>query len=358
MDLLAELYAHLATYLPVLVAAAFVTLVLWLARRLLLGRQLQLGAEARLPRQLLMLVLSALGLLLLVLLFPMSETTRGQVLSLLGVVITAVIALSSTTFVANAMAGLMLRMMKTFRPGDFIRIGEQLGRVSERGLFHTEIQTEDRDLTTFPNLYLVTNPVTVVHGSGTIISATLSLGYDIPRTRIEELLKQAALEAELQEPFVQVRGLGDFSVSYRVAGFLPEVKQLLTSKSNLHKKILDVLHEAGIEIVSPTFMNQRQLPETAKIIPTAAPAEPEAEVEAAPEEMIFDKAEEAAEQEALRDEHARLTQQLKDLTEEKKSASDDQQAAIDAKILATEIQLGNIAAQLEAERQDDAKQGD
>jgi small conductance mechanosensitive channel len=352
MDLLAELYTHLANYLPVLVAAAVVTLVLWLARRLLLGHQLQLGAEARLPRQLLMFGLTALGLLLLVLLFPMSETTRGQVLSLIGVVLTAVIALSSTTFVANAMAGLMLRMIKTFRPGDFIRIGEQLGRVSERGLFHTEIQTEDRDLTTFPNLYLVTNPITVVHGSGTIISATLSLGYDIPRTRIEELLKQAALAAELQEPFVQVRGLDDFAVSYRVAGFLPEVKQLLTSKSNLHKKVLDVLHGAGIEIVSPSFMNQRQLSETTRIIPATAPAQAEAAAEAAPEEMIFDKAEEAAELEALRDEHARLTQQLKALAEEKKAAADDQQAAIDAKILATEIQLGNIAAQLEAERQD------
>ena len=43
------------------------------------------------------------------------------------------------------------------------------GRVTERGLFHTEIQTEDRDLVTLPNLYLVTNPVKVVRTFLTVL---------------------------------------------------------------------------------------------------------------------------------------------------------------------------------------------
>jgi small conductance mechanosensitive channel len=34
---------------------------------------------------------------------------RGELLGLFGLVLTAVVALSSTTFVSNAMAGLMLR---------------------------------------------------------------------------------------------------------------------------------------------------------------------------------------------------------------------------------------------------------
>ena len=51
--------------------------------------------------------------------------------------------------------------------GDFISAGDQFGRVTERGLFHTEIQTETRDLTTVPNLFLVTHPVTTVRSSGT-----------------------------------------------------------------------------------------------------------------------------------------------------------------------------------------------
>ena len=81
----------------------------------------------------------------------MTDSTRGQIITLMGLVITGVIALSSTSFVANIMAGLMLQVVKSFKPGDFVRVGEYFGRVTERGLFHVEIQTEDRDLTTLPN---------------------------------------------------------------------------------------------------------------------------------------------------------------------------------------------------------------
>ena len=60
-----------------------------------------------------MLLLTAAGLLLVVLLLPMSDTTRGQVLSLIGIVLTGVIALSCPP--------LMLRV-KSFRPGDFVTL--------------------------------------------------------------------------------------------------------------------------------------------------------------------------------------------------------------------------------------------
>ena len=59
-------------------------------------------------------------------------------------------------------AGFMLRSIRNFHPGDFIVVDGHRGRVSELGLLRTEIQTERRTLTTFPNLYLVSNPVTVV----------------------------------------------------------------------------------------------------------------------------------------------------------------------------------------------------
>ena len=132
------------------------------------------------------------------------------------------------------MAGMMLRAVRSFRPGDFIRVGDYFRRVSEQGLFHVEIQTEDRDLTTMPNLYLVTNPFKVIRSSGTIISAEVSLGYDIPRTKIESLLIEAALAVQLEEPFVLVTELGDFAVTYRISGLFPKVKHILSTRSALH----------------------------------------------------------------------------------------------------------------------------
>ena len=151
---------------------------LGVAHWLLIART-KLAPDALFGRQIVMLVLTGIAVVWVLLVVPVNDTTRGQLLSLFGLLLTAVITLSSTTFIANAMAGLMLRAVRNFRLGDFLRVGEQFGRVTERGLFHTEIQTEDRDLATLQNLYLVTNPVKVVHASGTVVpllshSATMS----------------------------------------------------------------------------------------------------------------------------------------------------------------------------------------
>jgi small conductance mechanosensitive channel len=265
-----------------------------------LKRTPELGAEKKLPRQVGMLALTVLVLLVIILALPINDTTRGQILSLLGIVITAIIALSSTTFVANAMAGLMLRLVDTFRPGDYLRFNDQLCRVTERGLFHTEVQNEDKDLITYPNLFLVTNAVTVISHTGTLITCSVSLGYDVSREKIEKNLVAAAESIGLETPFVLIKSLGDFSVSYKVSGFLTEVKSLVTWRSNLHKAVLDHLHGGGIEVVSPNFMNSRQLDVNKQVIPLKSKVNPiEITEHQSVEEKIFDKAEVASDRELL-----------------------------------------------------------
>lgn len=223
---------------------------------------------------------------------PLQEGVKGQLLSVAGIIVSATIALASTTFLGNAMAGIMLRIVKNFFMGDFIKAGEYFGRVSARGWLHTEIQTEERQLVTLPNLYLTTNPVTVIRSSGTIISAVVSLGYDVHRSDIEQALIEAALDAGLTAPFVHILELGDFSVSYRISGILEEVKQLITARSKLKEKMLDALHRHRIEIVSPNFMNQRVYDREQQFIPAKKSVRTRIhEVDA--ERIIFDKAEDA-----------------------------------------------------------------
>jgi len=341
MELLSDYLVAAREFLPVLLGTAVVLLLLSLSNWFFLGRRLKLGAEAKLPRQLLMLFLTIGGLLVIILLLPMSDSTRGQVLSLLGVVFTGVIALSSTTFVANAMSGLLLRLVNSYKPGDFIRINDSFGRVTERGLFHTEIQTEDRDLTTFPNLYLITNPVTVVHSSGTIISIDLSLGYDVSTRRVEDLLKQAAVETGLTDPFVLVTNLGDFSVVYKVAGFLTDVGQLVTVRSLLRKNVITVLHKAGIEIVSPGFMNQRALNPSEKVMPKQkVKSESKDDVAASPESLMFDKAEGVSELERLRDHRKTLNDEIASLELVRENHTDSETIeALDLKISSIKLEV-------------------
>lgn len=319
-----EVVSNLMLFLPGLITLVGVIFVLGLINYLI---RRDLTEELSVSRQLLMLCLTSAGLLVVIFSLPLSETSRGQILSLFGIVVTAVIALSSTTFVANVMAGLMLRAVNNFRPGDFVRSETFFGRVTERGIFHTEIQSEDRDLITLPNMYLVNNPVTVVHNSGTIISATLSLGYDVSHVQVEELLIEAANETGLEDAFVLVIDLNDFSVSYRVGGFSNDVNRLLTTKSSLRKNILAMIHGGGIEIVSPSFMNQRVLAPKEKISPVRRSEKAKDDLESSPEDMIFAKAGSAAEHEELKQELATAREKLEAIIAETKSSEGNQKLA-------------------------------
>lgn len=343
----------LIAFLPAAITLAAVIGILAFANYLI---RRNLTGELSVGKQAFMLLMTATGIIVFIFSLPLSETSRGQVLSLLGIVITAVIALSSTTFVSNIMAGLMLRAVNSFRPGDFIRCEEYFGRVTERGLFHTEIQTPDRDLATVPNLFLVNNPLTVVHESGTIISANLSLGYDVSHVRIEEMLKQAADETGLTDSFVLVQELNDFSVGYRVAGFSDDVNRLLTIKSNLRKNILQVLHSSGIEIVSPNFMSQRQLAPETRIIPSRYREKtPATGAESAPEDVIFDKADTAAEKESMKQELTDIKLRLDEVAARRKSTPDDADA-LDREKTLLENRMAHLAEMLkEKENGDDRK---
>lgn len=311
----------LPLFLPLLLTLTLVSTGIWVSYWFLFLRNGGLKEEFRFSARIVILLLIGMSIVLILLALPLERETHKDLFQLLALLITAVITLSSTTFISNAMAGFMLRGMRSFRLGDFLRVEKQFGRVTERGLFHTEIQTEERDLTTLPNLFLVSHPFTVIRSSGTIVSATVSLGYDTSHQIIEKLLLEAALAAKLTDPFVHVLELGDYSVMYRVAGFLGEVKQLLTTRSKLRAKILTTLHEAEVEIVSPSFMNQRQLGHGMRVLPIQKPGPyrtSDEEPDTKAESLIFDKADAVAQleelkerREALREEIAGLETQVK-----------------------------------------------
>jgi len=304
---LQQLLDFVPKLLPLLSVLALIALVIFI-----LGRRAKYdvteGANYR--RQWMTTLIAMIGLCAVILSLPINAQTQGQLLTLLGLLLTAVITLSSTTVAANVMAGVMLRSLKNFKAGDFIQVGQHFGRVTEQDLFHIEIQTEDRDLLTLPNAYVAANPVKVVHASGTVVSAEVTLGYDLDNQHIEELLKQAASDAGLEEAFVHIMDLGDYSVCYRVAGFLAEVKQLLSARSKLRRHMLDRLHGGGVEIVSPSFMNQRQLSEA--VIP-APRYRSKNKAEAEPETIVFDKADKAQQLQELKEGYEELKQELVEL---------------------------------------------
>jgi DNA-binding transcriptional MerR regulator len=167
---------------------------------------------------------------------------------------------------------------------------------------------------------------------------------------------EAAEECELEEPFMHVEELGDYSVTYRVAGLLKDVKKLISARSDLRERVMDGLHRGGVEIVSPTFMNQRVFKPDSRFIPEVAVEQPEAE-ESTPEEVVFDKADAAESQEALQLRHNELIEEIKSLKERiKKSEEEEEKQELEAQRERLETRCEHLARVIEAAKSDSGEE--
>lgn len=288
-----EAVSKISPWIPALIVVAIVIVII-LAVRAVLRHQRKAQSAHSLRFQLQAWTVGLIFAGLLAVVFALPDTVDSNlVFSVVGLVVTGALAISGQSIIANGMAGIMLRIIRNFRPGDFILVGDTQGRVSEMGLFHTEIQSPDSDLITLPNALMVNEPVRVLRSSGTIVSVTIGLGYDLSRHTLKELFINAAEKAGVKDPFVQVLELGDYAVTYRIAGFLAESTSILATRSRMREELLDTLHEAGIEIMSPMFVARREA-DNAALIPRKIRAKAAIENRPTAEDRVFDKAELAA----------------------------------------------------------------
>ncbi len=248
-----------------------------------------ISSNENIARGVISFILVIIGSIAFILVLPIEKELKGQVLGFLGIIFSAGIALSSTTVLGNLIAGIMNNSMKRFRNGDLIKIGDFQGRVIKKSIFHTEIQLEDSNFITIPNLYIANNPVKLTRKTNTVISTSVSLGYDVPRSKIQKALIDAAISVELKNPYVYITSLGDFSVVYKIHGFLEDNGKFFSTKSLLNAKVMDKLHAEKIEIVSPNFMNQRRV-EDKEFIPRKEIKETKSTSKKSPEDLVFDEA--------------------------------------------------------------------
>ena len=315
-DFIGVLFSFSGTVITILIIILSVIVVKWIFNRIEQEKE-----KNTITRQVIYLIIVLLGALALAISLPIENSLKGQIIGLIGIVISAAFAFSSTTLIGNALAGLMNANIKNFHLGDFIRIENNFGRVTKKGLFRTEIQTEDRNLTSLPNLYIANNPLKIIRESGTIISTTVSLGYNLNRSKIETLLLEAAKDSGLTEPFVFITNLGDFSVTYKINGLLTDITKYFTATSKLNANVMDHLHRGGIEIVSPNFMNQRQVNDT-QFIPEVTKKHKPVRDEKSPEDLIFDKANKADKIDDKIESLEKIDEELKQLKLKLKDAKD------------------------------------
>jgi small-conductance mechanosensitive channel len=193
---------------------------------------------------------------------PGSQSPAFQGVSLL---LGLIVSLSSSSAIANAIAGIIMTYTSAFRVGDRVQIGDVTGDIVKKATFVTQVRTIKNEIVAIPNALVlgtsVQNYSRLSSGDGLILHTTVTIGYDAPWRTVHGLLVEAAHRTPglLQDPapFVLQTALNDFFVSYEVNAYTRNANDMVNILSVLHANIQDSFNEGGVEIMSPHIMGVR-----------------------------------------------------------------------------------------------------
>lgn len=198
------------------------------------------------------------------------------------------LTLGSTGVMTHAMSGLVLIYSRALRKGDWIRLADNEGQVSEIGVLATKILTRENYIVTVPNAVVVGGKIINLSAEsadgGVNLTTSVTIGYDTPWRQVHALLELAARRTSGVDqqiaPVVRKLGLLDWYTSYELQVRLLPTTKLPDGRNALHSSIIDVFNEFGVQIMSPNFVMQ---PKAAVVVPqeawyaapAVAPQEPE-----------------------------------------------------------------------------------
>jgi small-conductance mechanosensitive channel len=187
-----------------------------------------------------------------------SEAFKG-----LSVLVGVMVSLGGSSVIGRAAAGLTLMYSAAFRRGDYVRIGETEGTVTDVGMFSTQLRTGLGESLNLPNSLVVAmitkNYSRAAAGTAYLVDTTVTIGYATPWRQVEAMLLEAARRTSVIAPepaaFVRQTALSDFYVEYRLAAFVASAAPppRLTCLNELHANIQDVFNEYGVQIMSPHY---------------------------------------------------------------------------------------------------------
>lgn len=204
-------------------------------------------------------------LFMLIVIFPYFPGSESPIFKGVSVFVGVLLTFSSAGVLGNIISGLMLTYMRPFSIGDRIKIGDVSGDIIEKTLLATRVRTIKNEIISIPNSQVM-NSHTVNYSVDNeeyplIIHTKITLAYEVPWQQVHELSLLACSKVELLEqtpaPFILQSSLEDFYVVYQINAYTKQPHRQAHIYSELHKNILDVFHEAGIELLSPRFMALR-----------------------------------------------------------------------------------------------------
>jgi small-conductance mechanosensitive channel len=210
--------------------------------------------------------------LALVVAYPYIPGSGSEAFKGISIFIGIVFSLGSSSTIANMIAGYTMTYRRAFRLGDRVKIGDTVGDVTEMRLQVTHLKTVKNEEVVIPNSNIlnteVVNYSSLAKTRGLILHTKVGIGYETPWRQVEAMLLVAAERTPglMREPkaFVRQLALGDFAVTYEINGFCENAQAMNQIYTDLHRNILDVFNEHGVQIMTPAYEGD---PEQPKVVP-------------------------------------------------------------------------------------------
>lgn len=190
---------------------------------------------------------------------PGSDSAAFQGLTIL---VGVMVSLGSNSVISNMLSGLFLIYRRSMNIGDRIKVGEHVGDVVQIKLMETDIKSIKNELISIPNSQLMNSEVVnysnKIDERGLLLHTTVGIGYEEPQDKIEAMLIEAANRTyglnKSPQPFVLWIALADYAINYQINGYTRRGSQMHKILSDLHRNIVDVFNENGVQIMTPSYM--------------------------------------------------------------------------------------------------------
>jgi small-conductance mechanosensitive channel len=178
-----------------------------------------------------------------------------------------VLGLALQDTLGNLFAGLSLVFERPIAVGDWIQVGDQVGRVQQINWRSTRIVTRELTEITIPNsaigkerLHNFSSP-TRVHG----FKVSCGFSYDAPPNTVKEMLFTAAIETPgvLQSPAPEARTFefGAYAIQYELRVFIADYDEIVSVRNELMSRIWYHAKRRGISIPFPiTTLYKTEVP--------------------------------------------------------------------------------------------------
>jgi small-conductance mechanosensitive channel len=211
-------------------------------------------------------------LLAIVVAYPYLPGSGSAAFQGLSIFAGLMLSLGASSAMASLIAGYTVTYRRAFRVGDRITVGEFTGEVTEVRLLVTHLRTPKNEEVVVPNSVVlqshIVNYSKLAKSPGLILHTTVGIGYETPWRQVEAMLLLAAERTDgvLQDPrpFVLDKSLGDFAVTYELNVYVDGAQYIPQRYAALHRNILDVFNEHGVQIMTPAYEGD---PEQPKVVP-------------------------------------------------------------------------------------------